>query len=197
MKTQHAVRTAAFAIPIFCASLLSSPPPSGVDLTKQSIAKLVISAGQTEPTQPSQAVIEQVSTTFEQLEQIKQAFSLKISELSEILNTSRPTIYAWLNGSSPKDRTSIEKISYISQVALRFASLSFIKPEAMIKRPVLSGNRTLLQCLKEGLEVSDEDLRTLQQIDKKEAAKRLEPKLSYKRRNDIESITTPIINELV
>lgn len=200
MKTQHVVRTAAFAMPIFCATLLSSYTPSGVGLTTHSVTKLIVpKIEQKSVVNPSKAIadVEQASATFEQLEYIKQAFSLKISEMSEIFGTSRPTIYAWLNGSLPKDELDLEKISTLEQVAQQFASLSFAKPEAMLKRPVLSGNRTLLQCLKENIDISNEDLKTLHKIDQREAAKRAEVKPAHKRHNDIDSIITPVINDLV
>ncbi len=197
MNTQHAIRTAACVIPL-CASLLSNHTPSGVGLTKQFLARqAVLVKNQVDTTNPNTTIADQTKTTFEQLEQIRNTFALKISELSEIFNASRPTIYAWLNGSSPKDSSSIDKISYIAQVSRRFASLSFTKPEAILKRPVLTGNRTLLQCLVDNIEVSDEELRILHRIDQKEATKRAEPKLTHKRHNDIESMITPIINNLV
>ncbi len=198
MNTQHAVRTAVIAIPLLCASLLSNHTPSGVGLTKQSLARQMLPIkSQTDAANSNPAIAEQANTTFEQLEQIKHSFALKISELSEIFNASRPTIYAWLNGSSPKDSAFIEKISRTAQVAERFASLSFTKPEAMLKRPVLADNRTLLECLIDSIHISDEELKTLHQIDQKEAAKRAESKPARKRHNDIDSITTPIINDLV
>ena len=199
MNVQHAVRTAAFAIPVLCASLLSNHTPSGVTLTRQSIPKLMLTMPAPRliaEQDPSQVLTEQIDTTFEHLEKIKHVFSLKISEMSEIFHASRPTIYAWLSGSSPKDNTHIRRLSYITQVAQRFASLSFTKPEAILKRPVLTGNRTLLQCLIDNIEVSDEELRILHRIDQKEAAKRAEPKLAHKRHNDVESMITPIINNL-
>ncbi len=199
MNMQPAVRTAVFAIPLFCAaSLLSNHTPSGVGLTKQSLARQVPPIkNQTYAATSNPAIAEQANTTFEQLEQIKHSFALKISELSEIFNTSRPTIYAWLNGSSPKDSAFIEKISDIAQVANRFASLSFTKPEAMLKRPVLAGNRTLFQCLIENIDISDAELQKLYEIDQREAAKRAETKPARKRHNDIDMLTTPIINDLV
>lgn len=198
MNTQHTVRTAAIAIPLLFTSLLSNHTPSGVALTKQSLARQALPIkSQTDKANSNPAIAEQANTTFEQLEQIKHNFALKVSELSEIFNTSRPTIYAWLNGSSPKDSAFIEKISVIAQVAKRFALLSFTKPEAMLKRPVLAGNRTLFQCLIEKIDISDAELEMLYKIDQREAAKRAEIKPARKRHNDIDLLTTPIINDLV
>ena len=195
MSTQLITRT---TIGISCLLLTGgafSLPPSGLDMTIQSIKNLSLSrpSFQKEKVITQQIVAQDANTTFEQLEKIKNIFALKVSELAEIFDSSRPTIYAWLNGSSPQDNATLNKIHSVAEIAQRFKNLSFKKPEAMLKRPALTENQTLLHRLKLGGTISDNELQTLREIDLREAKKRAEAKVFQKRHGDIDTIITPII----
>lgn len=174
-------------------------PPSGVDITTQSIKKFSLyrPSFQKEQVSQQQIVTQDANATFEQLEKIKNTFALKISELAEVFDSSRPTIYAWLNGSSPQDNATLNKIHIVAEIAQRFHDLSFKKPEAMLKRPVLTENQTLLHRLKSGVAISDNELQTLREIDLREAKKRAETKILQKRHGDMDAIITPIIIDSV
>lgn len=80
-----------------------------------------------------------IKSPIEHIAFIRDIFSLNTSDLAAILNVSRPTIYAWLDGQEPKP----EKIPYIQKLSLgaqRMKALNIIRIDSLVRRPIFNGS---------------------------------------------------------
>jgi hypothetical protein len=87
-------------------------------------------------------------TVGRDLELIRTVFSLKISEIAQIFDVSRPTVYAWLDGSTPRPEV-LTRLAYLSKEAEKVNQANITRVEHFVRRPLADG-RSLLQLLKEG-----------------------------------------------
>jgi len=109
----------------------------------------------------------------EHVANIRDIFSINMSDLASVLGVTRPTVYAWLEGQEPKAE-AVTHIEQLSRTADTFNRASIIRLDKLVHRPILNG-RSLLDMLK-----TDEDLLTaldtLKAVANKEAKSRHEPK---------------------
>lgn len=109
----------------------------------------------------------------EHVANIRDVFSINMSDLASVLGVTRPTVYAWLAGQEPKGE-AVVRIQQLSCVADKFNQANIIRLDKLVHRPILNG-RSLLDILK-----TDEDameaLATIKAIADKEALTRREPK---------------------
>lgn len=91
-------------------------------------------------TSSKQEVVESEILTFtEQIKLIKDSFGLNMSAMAELLNVSRPTVYAWMKGETPKLEEHITHVMHVVKQAKIYESLNLDRPDNFIKRPMLNG----------------------------------------------------------
>lgn len=112
-------------------------------------------------------------TPAERLERIRQALGLTVTDLAYLLNTSRPTVYAWLKGQEPRSVVHTQLIE-LEQQAEIIAAYELPRINKLVRRPLRSGS-SLLERLQHGapLTAALEELQTLAQ---RERAGRAQPK---------------------
>lgn len=66
-----------------------------------------------------QSTMDQIVTTKDKLEQIRDIFGLSISQLAKVLLASRPSLHAWLRGEPTRD-AHIERINQIYRIAMEW-----------------------------------------------------------------------------
>jgi transcriptional regulator with XRE-family HTH domain len=87
------------------------------------------------------------------LNKIRTAFGLTMTELAEVFGVARPTVYAWLAGTTPKSNLQ-EKAWKLHRLAEKVESLDIARISLMKKKPLSSG-QTLLQTLVSGTGLDD------------------------------------------
>ena len=109
-------------------------------------------------------------TVSEQLQDIRKAFGLNATDLATLLSSSRPTIYAWLDGQEPRPEAA-EKILWLARVADNFAKLDLHRAGNLVKRPIFENGDSFFDFLKQGQEVYSR-FDALRSLDEKEAMTR-------------------------
>jgi len=99
------------------------------------------------------------------LNKIRTVFGLTMTELAGVFGVARPTVYAWLAGTTPKSSLQ-EKAWKLHHLAEKVESLDIARMSLMKKKPLSSG-QTLLQTLATGTRL-DEILAELQSSDPEE-----------------------------
>jgi transcriptional regulator with XRE-family HTH domain len=116
---------------------------------------------------------------------IRDVFSLRMSDLATVLGVTRPTAYAWMKGDEPKP-DAIKRIHRLSQIADDISQVEIPRLDKLIYRPVLNG-RSLLDILK-----TDEDpaevVALLREIARNEAQTRREPKGSGRHLRSLDEV---------
>ncbi|MDC4061124.1 hypothetical protein, partial [Acinetobacter baumannii] len=107
----------------------------------------------------------------EQVEIIKNSFGLNMSAMAELLNISRPTIYAWLKGEPPKTQDNISHISFIVKHALSYRDLNLDRPDNFIKRPIFD-SESLFSLLREEKQITESMYTLIKDLDTKESQTR-------------------------
>ena len=83
-----------------------------------------------------------------QITRIRDVFGLTMSDLASILGVSRPTAYAWVNGSEPRAEY-IDKLWMLSSWADDFEQLGISRITSYLRRPLVKG-QSLLDLLASG-----------------------------------------------
>lgn len=149
----------------FFSSIFSSPVISA-EFETYSTQYSTVEYSNTEKAKVTEAYL----SVEKKLNEIKSSFKLNISELAEILNVSRPTIYSWIKGEIPKKPENIEHIDFIRFYASKFKDLNLIRPDNFIKRFVLVNNENinLFKSLQKNIDIEDSFFQTIKKIDVKE-----------------------------
>ncbi|MFQ4139346.1 hypothetical protein PGN35_023820 [Nodosilinea sp. PGN35] len=109
----------------------------------------------------------------EHVANIRDVFSINMSDLASILGVTRPTVYAWLAGQEPKGE-AIVRIQELSRTAGQFKQANIMRLDKLVHRPIVNGY-SLLDILKTNRDHT-EALATIKAIADKEAQTRREPK---------------------
>jgi DNA-binding transcriptional regulator YiaG len=112
----------------------------------------------------------------EHVANIRDVLTINMSELASILRTTRPTVYAWLEGRQEPKADAAVNIRRLSQVADKIKLANVIQLDQLIRRPVLNG-RSLLDLIKLNEDPTD-ILQVLKSISEKEAKTRSDSKIS-------------------
>jgi DNA-binding XRE family transcriptional regulator len=84
----------------------------------------------------------------QELVDLRDMFGLTMTDLAQIFGVSRPTVYAWLSGSEPKDEIKSEMRTLAGYVEeLRNAGIS---QAAFLARQPLEGEQSLISIFKSG-----------------------------------------------
>ena len=86
-----------------------------------------------------------VASAKDQVSMIKIQLGLSVSDLANVLQVRRPTVYQWLSGSEPR-RNNLARLNSLYKVALEWRELSNEKPGTYIKASMLDG-RSLMDLL--------------------------------------------------
>jgi DNA-binding transcriptional regulator YiaG len=121
----------------------------------------------------------------EHVANIRDTFAINMSDLASILNVTRPTVYAWLEGQEPKAEAVI-RIQQLSHTADEIKQANIARLDKLVHRPILNG-RSLLDMLKAD-ENPLEALATLKTIADKETQARREPKGSGKNLRSLDDV---------
>ncbi|HSH48628.1 MAG TPA: helix-turn-helix transcriptional regulator [Halomonas sp.] len=102
-------------------------------------------------------------TPAERLERIRQLLGLTITDLARLLDTTRPTVYAWLNGQEPRPEVHTRLIR-LERQAENIAACDLPRINKLIRRPLRCGG-SLLDRLREDdpLQPALEELQSLAQ----------------------------------
>lgn len=135
--------------------------------------------------EPSRAKQVDMRSPAENVANIRDVFSINMSDLASVLGVTRPTVYAWLAGQEPKEEATI-RIQQLSRTADKFNEANIIRLDKLVHRPILDG-RSLLDILK-----ANEDpiavLPALKAIANKEAKTRYESKGSSKHLRSLDDV---------
>jgi len=118
-------------------------------------------------------------TPAEHVLRIRDTLSLNMTELAEVLNVSRPTAYAWLDGQEP-NKNAILEIRYLSEIAEKLNGLSIARMDKLVRRPIF-GSLSFLDKLKTKTDI-EEALITIEKLSIKESQARGKVKGSGKNR---------------
>ena len=101
---------------------------------------------------------EQLRTTAEKLDYIKDSFGISLSHLAKILRTSRPSLYSWLNGEEPREGT-VRRIQQINEYAERWAKLNqyHFSPGPLFRQPLGKGPSMLERLMRDELNMAEID----------------------------------------
>ena len=134
-------------------------------------------------------------TTADLVRRIRDAFGLNMTELATILDVSRPTVYAWLNGQEPQPE-AVARILRLSRAADRFSALGVETAISYVRQPMFEG-ASLLELLKSDADISSATAQ-ISELAKRSEAVRHAPKGSGRRLRPIEQVdelSTPATHE--
>jgi predicted transcriptional regulator len=121
----------------------------------------------------------------EHVANIRDVFSVSVSDLAVILGVTRPTAYALLEGNEPKQE-SIKRIRQLSSIADGVKAMNIERMDKLIHRKILNGE-SLFDLLK-----TDKDpailIQSLKEISEKEARTRQESKSSGKHLRSLDEV---------
>lgn len=125
-------------------------------------------------------------STAEHVANIRNVFTINMSDLATVLKTTRPTLYAWLEGRQEPRPEAVKRIQQLSSAADVFGQSNIKRLDKLLQRPIWGG-RSLLDMLK-----ANEDplvvLPLVKEISEKEAKTRREPKGSSKHRRSLDDV---------
>lgn len=139
-------------------------------------------------------IIAGVKAISEQLTIIKESLKLNISHLADLLDVSRPSVYAWLKGENPNAVEIVKKIHFFEIEASKIAELKLERVDNMIKRPLFE-EKSVLELLKQGISIHESHLRILKELDSKETQVRAtnsSSKSARKFKDAVEDVATPL-----
>ena len=79
---------------------------------------------------------------------IRSLFSLTITELADVLEVKRPTVYSWLRGDSQPHASNLARIREILSMAKFFKSLNIEPARDLVRRSLTDEGKSLLDLLK-------------------------------------------------
>lgn len=116
-----------------------------------------------------------ILTTAERIALIRDALSLSMSDIATLLNTTRQSVYNWLNGSlEPNNKETSQNIQALANVAEKVKQQNIIRIDTFIHRPLFNG-ASLFDQLKTG-EDFGKSLETIKLLSDKETSNRLTAK---------------------
>ena len=90
----------------------------------------------------------QLFSVPQQLVGLREMFGLTMTELAQILGVTLPTVYAWLNGSAPKDEIK-SRIRLLAKYVEELRSAGILQAESLARQPLADGE-TLISIFKSG-----------------------------------------------
>ncbi len=93
-------------------------------------------------------------SSAEHIANIRDVFSISMSELASVFGVTRPTAYAWLEGQEPEPET-VKRIRQLSRAADEIKQANIIRLDLLVHWPILNG-RSLFDMLKAISEKEDQ-----------------------------------------
>lgn len=175
------------ALGLFLPLLLT--PGSGGSITPHSIEKLErYYSHSIIHVEHSTAKNVDTRSSAEHVANIRDVLTINMSELASILRSTRPTVYAWLEGRQEPKADAAVNIQRLSHVADKIKLANVIQLDQLIRRPVING-RSLLDIIKVNDDPSD-ILQVLKSISEKEAKIRSESKITGKKLRSLDDVSS-------
>jgi hypothetical protein len=149
------------------------------------------------PCQSRRSNMTALRSVKEDVELIRVTFGLKMSEVAQLFNVSRPAAYAWLDGALPKS-DAMSRLSHVARQAEQVKAANIDRIGRFIRRPLQDG-RSMLQLLKEGADIQNALATIKQAAAEDETGRKLSAsRYSSAKKGDVASIdevSVPIIKE--
>jgi len=113
-------------------------------------------------------------TVGEQLREIRQAFGLTMTDMATLFGSSRPTMYAWMDGQEPRPETAT-RILALAKLADEFDAMGLQRPDTLVKRPLFENSQSLFDLVQQGKNIRVH-FGMIRDLDEKEAASRSKAK---------------------
>jgi DNA-binding transcriptional regulator YiaG len=124
----------------------------------------------------------------EHVANIRDVLTINMSELASILRSTRPTVYAWLEGRQEPKTEAAVNIRRLSHTADKIKLMNIIQLDQLIRRPVINEN-SLLDIVKANEDPTD-ILQVLKSISEKEAKTRSDSKISATNLRSLDDISS-------
>lgn len=114
--------------------------------------------------------VTQPMTATEQLSFVRTALGASITDLADLLDVSRPTLYSWMQGTEPRDE-HLERLQKLTLQANNIDAFGIAGLGKLLKRPLQEG-QTLLDLIKQDhpLTPALDELAALARIEEKQRA---------------------------
>jgi DNA-binding transcriptional regulator YiaG len=135
----------------------------------------------------------------EQIKFVRETLRLNMSQIAELLNVTRPTAYAWLDGRESDRGETAGKIMRLAVEVKKIKDMDIPRIDLLIKRPIF-GEKSTLDLLRECKDITGE-LYSLKKIGDKEEATRRNSMIPQSEKNisrmneAADEISTPIYFE--
>ena len=149
--------------------------PSYAILGIQPIASLYVAPTDSTPDVRSSLVgASETRSVAEQVQWLRKALGVNMSDLAQLLEVTRPAVYGWLKGVVPQSDTVTRLSKLVGQVG-QIAALGLERPDLLLKRPIFSG-QSPFDLLKSGIPLSVGQLSAMQELDASETKVRMQTK---------------------
>jgi|SRR5690554_4386645 len=113
-------------------------------------------------------------TPAQQLDFVREVLSISITDLADLLDVARPTVYAWMQGTATPRDEHLARLNQVEQQAHIVEAFGLLNTAKLLKRPLRDGT-SLLQRLKQQLPL-DSALSELAELNRLERQQRVNPK---------------------
>lgn len=128
-----------------------------------------------------QVVAPVFASTAEQIDFVRDALSLTVTQLAQIAGVSRPTIYAWAGGQEPRSDDDRRRLNDLAAVAAAWTTMSTQAVGSVARMPVWEGASLL-------------DLLVAPTLDRKKISRALEAVRDMQQRANSELLNRPALS---
>lgn len=131
----------------------------------------------------------------EQIQWLRKALGVNMSDLAQLLEVTRPAVYGWLKGVVPQSDTVTRLSKLVGQVG-QIAALGLERPDLLLKRPIFAG-QSPFELLKSGIPLSVGQLSAMQELDASETKVRMQTKVlgnTHRGSEEIVSDSVPLMS---
>lgn len=129
------------------------------------------------PVKPEQSAYGPL-TIAEQVAKIRASLGLNVSELAQVFQVTRPTVYGWLKGIEPQP-AAVDRLTRLLKVATVVSEKKFARIDLLVRRPIGEApfnGASLLSMMASDSAVSGAHIELLSKLDQREASARAETK---------------------
>ena len=117
-------------------------------------------------------------TPSAQLDLVREALGLSITDLANLLGVTRPTIYAWIQGKQEPKPEMLARIRELRAVAQAAEALALPRMNRLVRRPLASGPSLLVR-LQRGDADAEAALTELAEMARREEGQRQQSRTSF------------------
>ena len=127
---------------------------------------------------PEGAALGPAETPSDQLDLVRKALGLSITDLANLLGVTRPTIYAWIQGKQEPKPEMLDRIQELRVAAQAAEALALPRMNRLVRRPLASGPSLLLR-LQRGDADAEAALTELAEMASREEGQRQQSRTSF------------------